>query len=91
MEESTKTLSNGFACKIDADALDDYELFEDLAAVDRGEVQKLPTILTRLLGAEQLDALKNHLRGKNGRVKLTDMSTAVEEILFSQGEEGKNS
>lgn len=80
---------SGFEFQLDDDVLDDYELLEELCAIDNGEVSKIPHIAAMILGNEQLDALKEHIRGENGRVSARKMSDAIEEILI-KSKAGKN-
>ena len=76
---SGKTKS-GFEFQIDEEALDDYELLEELAMVDRGKTGKVVGVLERLLGAEQKDKLKEHLR-KDGKVSAKKMFSELKEIF----------
>ena len=74
------TLKNGFAYKIDAEALaDDFELLELYAKVSESIIH-IPELLVKLLGKEQAEALKDHLRGPDGRVKSSDIFDALGEI-----------
>lgn len=79
-----------FELELDSEILDDYEFLEALRGVDEGDFSELPKIVDVLLGEEQKEALKNHLRKENGKVKLSDMCEEVAEI-FSASEELKNS
>lgn len=72
---------SGFAFSIDDDALDDFELLEDLNRLDSGAAQVVPDIVRRLLGAEQLGAMREHLRGENGRVKVTAAAQELADIM----------
>lgn len=75
------TLENGFECKIKKEALDDWELIENLREVDKGNVSAMVDVVPQLLGNEQAKALKDYLRDKNGRVSIEKMTGAVAEIL----------
>ena len=81
---------SGFEYKIEEEALDDYELLEDLAALDGGEVGKVFAVADRFMGKEQHVALKEHIRGKNGRVSAKKMLNEITEIMKSN-QTGKNS
>lgn len=74
-------LKSGFAYQIDEAALDDWDLMEDLAKADEGNVSGVISAVKRMLGDEQFKALKDHLRGENGRLKMTDMFSAFKEIM----------
>ena len=77
----TGTTSSGFAFEIEEDALDDWELLDELAAVDEGDYKHITKVPKMLLGAEQTKALKEHLRGVDGRVSAQDMVTAINDIF----------
>lgn len=87
LEGKTKS---GFAYKVEDDALDDWELLEALTKLDDGDPLVVVKIPKLLLGEEQANALKEHLRNKNGRVKATQMTEEIGEIMNSN-QEAKNS
>lgn len=87
MKGKTKS---GFEFCIEEEVLDDYELLEDLCAIDEGETNKIPKVAIRILGDEQVKRLKDHIRGENGRVSALKMGEAIGEILTGCNE-GKNS
>lgn len=76
MMREVKTES-GFVCEVDEQAFNDMELLEDLAALDGGDVRRVPAIVVQLLGTEGKKALYNHIRTESGRVPI---DAAVEEI-----------
>lgn len=82
--------TSGFEYELDESALDDYELLEDLCELDEGNASKTISVFNRLLGKEQKDRLKEHLRSKNGRVPASKMMNEMGEI-FNSVKEGKNS
>lgn len=84
------TTTSGFEYKIEEEALDDYELLEDLAALDGGNVGKVFSVADRFLGKQQHTALKEHIRGKKGRVSASKMMKEITEIMNSNND-GKNS
>ena len=79
--------SSGFEYELDEAALDDYEL---LCEMDEGDMTKTISVLNRLLGTEQKERLKEHLRMENGRVPASEMMNEIGEI-FGNIKEGKNS
>lgn len=81
---------SGFEFHIKEEVLDDYEILEDLCAIDEGEVNKIPKVAIKILGDEQMKRLKDHIRGENGRVSALKMGEAIGEILTGCNE-GKNS
>lgn len=83
--------TSGFNFKIEDDALDDMELLDAFMAVDAGKVSGIQTAITRLLGESQKTALYEFLRDKKtGRVKATEVMSAVTEILHIAGEQSKS-
>ena len=81
--------SSGFEYNLDETALDDYELLEDLCQLDNGNTARTISALNRLLGTEQKDQLKEHLREENGRVPASKMMVEMAEI-FNSVKAGKN-
>lgn len=86
----TGTTSTGFEWHVDEEALDDMELLDALVEWDKGAGEASSTVCLHLLGKQQRAALYDHLRGADGRVKLTAAVTAVNEIL-SEIRDGKKS
>lgn len=78
------TTESGFQYSIDQEVMDDYELLEDLCEVDNGNTGKITTVARRLLGNEQLKALKEHLRNENGRVPASKMIEEISQIFKDQ-------
>lgn len=78
MTGRTKT---GFEYTISDEAVDDYELLEELMKIDDGDFSGITKATRRLLGKEQLDRLKEHLRNDNGRVSAVAMMNEVSDIL----------
>lgn len=81
---------SGFEFTLSEDVLDDYEILELLCDIEAGEYNKITFLVNLLLGKEQRDALKEHLRQENGHVSATAMVTEVMEI-FEASSQGKNS
>lgn len=81
---------SGFEFHIEEEVLDDYEILEDLCAIDEGEANKIPKVAIKILGDEQMKKLKDHIRGENGRASALKMGEAIGEILTGCNE-GKNS
>lgn len=61
---------DGKAWSIKPSAVDDFELLEDLDAIDSGDPARIPKVMRRLLGNEQYAAAIEALRGKNGVVSI---------------------
>lgn len=63
------------------DALDDFELLEDLNAIDvEKKASRLPAVLQRLVGDQYSDVL-DALRGDSGRVSITTAAEWIGELL----------
>lgn len=75
--------NSGFEYKIPEENLNNYELIEVL-----GEIEENPLLLSKtvhlLLGKEQTDKLKDHLRTKNGTVPTDKISEEIMEIFNNQ-------
>lgn len=84
------TTKSGFSFTLDENVLDDYELLEALTAIDEGSSGKVVSMITLLLGSEQKEALKEHLRNEHGKVPASAMIREALEILQS-ARQGKNS
>ena len=80
---------SGFEYKIPKENLNNYELIEVL-----GEIEENPLLLSKtvnlLLGKEQANKLKDHLRTKSGTVPTDKISEEIMEI-FNNQKETKNS
>ena len=72
----TVTLEDGLTVTIEPDALDDWEFLELI------EADQFASAIKHLLGAEQLAAVKEHVRdAETGRVRVTAMSDVLKEIM----------
>ncbi|MBE5852261.1 MAG: hypothetical protein E7299_04815 [Lachnospiraceae bacterium] len=85
----TGKTESGFEFQLSENAMNNMELIEDLATVDRGDVTALPKVLVALLGAEEKKRLYDHLRTEDGRVPI---DLLVEEVkqMFKVSKELKN-
>lgn len=79
------TTKSGFAYNISKDRLNNYELAETL-----GELEDNPLLMGKvvklMLGKEQTNKLKEHLRTKDGFVPSELMEAEITEILQKQAE-----
>ena len=80
---------SGFEFELDDDVLDDYELLELFCKIDEGETSLTTKMVDILLGEEQKERLKDHVRVKSGRVSSKRLLAEITEILNST-REGKN-
>lgn len=81
-------LENGFKCTIDDTVLDDME-FVDLLADCEENPHHIGKLVLMLLGGENKKALYDHLR-QDGRVPVSKITEAVEQIFNSLGDTAKN-
>jgi len=86
IEGKTKS---GFKYKIPEENLNNYELVEALSEVEENPLLIVKTV-NLLLGKEQANKLKEHLRTKNGIVPTDKLSEEIMEIFENQ-KETKNS
>lgn len=81
--------TSGFEYKIPEENLNNYELVETL-----GELEENPLLIAKtvnlLLGKEQSNSLKEHLRTESGTVPTDKMSTEIMEIFNEQKETKKS-
>lgn len=89
---TTGKTKSGFCFQVDPEIMDDWEFVEDLVASSKtgffGEIGAAK----RLLGEEQYNRLKEHVRDKKtGRVSGKRMDEEMTEILESLGTNEKNS
>lgn len=81
--------TSGFEFEIKEESLDDYELFECLCRVDKGDYSSVTEMVDMLLGEEQKNRLKEHIRKGKGHVSIKSMIDEVMEI-FGSNDVGKN-
>lgn len=81
--------ATGFEFELDEEVLDDYELLEALNKIDKGNGECAVDMVDRLLGEQQKEKLKEHVRAENGRVSTKILMTEVGEI-FKSCNAGKN-
>lgn len=74
------TTESGFDFEVKEELADDFEFLELL-----GDFSENPLMASKLadkmLGREQKEALKEHLRGEDGRIKTSDMFRDLTEII----------
>jgi len=75
------TTKSGFEFEIDESVFDDWDLLERLNAIDKGNTAIVVDVATDILGQEQLDRLKDHLRSDTGKLTITAMTDAIGEIF----------
>ena len=78
--------ATGFEFEIEDEVMDDYELLEILTEVDSGDLTLVPKMVDLLLGKEQKNKLKEHVRATKGRVSTKAMMDEVALILSARNE-----
>lgn len=80
---------SGFEFEIEDDILDDYELLEMLCQIDEGDPLATVKMVDKMLGKEQKERLKTHVKELYGRVSTEKLLDEVGKILNSCNQ-GKN-
>lgn len=71
----------GVVVTVPDEALDDFEVLDDMRALqDDEDASRMPALLRRLIGDDYKRVL-NALRGSNGRVSVEDGTTFVWELI----------
>ena len=70
----------GFKFEVNDNIAEDYELIEMIAEVEENPLVT-PKLLNKLLGAEQVKALKDHIREEDGTVNVYKMLAEVKAIF----------
>ena len=74
------TTATGFKFEVNDNIAEDYELIEMIAEVDENPLVT-PKLLNKLLGAEQVKALKDHIRDEDGIVNVYRMLAELKLIF----------
>ena len=77
--------TTGFEYEVTRARLENYELIEVLSEVDQNPLL-LPKTVNLLLGKEQTEKLKDHLRDEEGLVSSEKISNEIMEIFKNQTE-----
>ena len=83
MENLVGVTKSGFSYLIPMKNLNNYELLEYMVEVD-GNPLLLPKVLKMILGKEQTEKLKNHLRDADGIIDTEKMTAELEDIFKAQ-------
>lgn len=89
MSTKKKKTSTGFVYTINENALNNFELLELFAEVDKNPLL-LPKVLTMILGKDGKQALYDHVRLEDGTVPADKISNELLEII-NGSKEVKNS
>ena len=77
---------SGFEFEKSPEALDNWELLEDLVDLETNSSKIVP-VCRRLLGTEGANRLKEHCRDENGKVSVSAVQKEITEIFSLLGEE----
>lgn len=83
MKKLTGVTKTGFAYSVLEKNLKNYELVEVLGELESNPLA-LPKVLKLLLGKEQTDKLKDHVRDKDGIVDTEKISAELQDIFEAQ-------
>lgn len=83
MKKLTGVTKSGFTYSVLEKNLKNYELVEVLGELGSNPLA-LPKVLTLLLGKEQTDKLKDHVRDKDGIVDMEKISDELRDIFEAQ-------
>lgn len=94
MEERIEiTTDSGYSCTIDKTGMDDMRIMDALVDLQMGskmdQVMALRTIMERLLGEDQKEALYKHLEDKHGRAGTSLVQAELYDIFMKIGDAGK--
>ncbi len=80
------TLKDGFETELIEENVNDWEFLEVLSDIDEGEEGLIVKAARMMLGKEGVKSLKDHLRNEQGKVPVTAMIDALQELLESVNE-----
>ena len=83
MERLTGVTKSGFAYSILEKNIKNYELVEALGELDTNPLA-LPRVLNLLLGKEQTQKLKDHVRDEDGIIDTEKVTLELEDIFKAQ-------
>ena len=83
MKKLTGVTKTGFAYSVLEKNLKNYELVEVLGELESNPLV-LPKVLKLLLGKEQTDKLKDHVRDEDGIVDTEKISAELQDIFEAQ-------
>lgn len=83
MKKLTGVTKTGFTYSVLEKNLKNYELVEVLGELESNPLA-LPKVLKLLLGKEQTDKLKDHVRDKDGIVDTEKISAELQDIFEAQ-------
>jgi hypothetical protein len=83
VDETLTATVDGMEITVPTDAMDDFELLDDIARLDGGDATRFPSILRRLIGNTQMRDVLDHLRDdETGRITVERGSEFVRDLLM---------
>lgn len=73
----------GVPCVFNDQALDDFDMLENLAAMEQGNIIAMVAFAKGIFGDEQLENIKDSIRREDGICHLTDMSAFISESVVA--------
>lgn len=73
----------GVPCVFNDQALDDFDMLENLAAMEQGNITAMVSFAKGIFGEEQLANIKDSIRREDGICHLTDMSAFISESVVA--------
>jgi len=77
-----RTVVRGITVTVPEEALDDFELADEMARIDDGQGHRFAPVARRLFG-DDYKRIMDELRGENGRVGLEAAITFINETLVA--------
>ena len=77
----TTVAVRGIDVTVPADALDDFELLDDLHELENGNATRLPAVLRRLVGDQWKAVMELARDPETGRVSIESGAEVVQEIM----------
>lgn len=75
-----RVVIRGIQVTVADEALDDFELLDDLSQLEENKAARLPSVARRLFG-EGYRKILDELRGPNGRVSINDANTFIGDVF----------
>ena len=77
----TTVAVRGIDVTVPADALDDFELLDDMHELENGNATRMPSVLRRLVGDQWRDVMDAARDEQTGRVTIEAGAKIVQEIM----------
>ncbi|WP_104137232.1 hypothetical protein [Cryobacterium sp. Y62] len=75
-----KVTLHGITVSVLDEALDDWELLDDLGRAEDGDAGRIPSLFRRLLGDDTQKAL-DHFRGETGRIRVEPVVEFIRDLF----------